>query len=155
MKLDNKLRIVLDNIDFVNRYRLLSNNFRFDSPYFSNYSNEKVIEIMNDLGHKAKHIKSENFFKIVEKKSDFQLQFNLSLKNGMVELIWGVWYKEQVLDDVCGPWGLITQLFNKNNDERIKLPTFRNYEDLETILKEAFSIYEDFKAELIRQEGSI
>ena len=37
-------------------------------------------------------------------------------------------------------------------EENIKMPKFRNYEDLEFILKEAFSIYEDFKAELLKQE---
>jgi len=34
------------------------------------------------------------------------------------------------------------------------MPKFRNSADLEAILKEAFSIYEDFKAELIKQETS-
>jgi hypothetical protein len=152
MELNNKLRPVLDKIDFVNRYRSLSNKFRFESPYFSNYSNEKVIEIMNNLGYKAKYMKSENFFKIQESEIDFQFQFNISIKNGIVELIWDVLKSKQRLQ-IGGPWGMITQLFNLNYDERIKLPVFRNYEDLEEILKEAFSIYEDFKAELIKLEN--
>ena len=35
-------------------------------------------------------------------------------------------------------------------DENIKKPKFRNYEDLEEILREAFAIYEDFKTEVLK-----
>lgn len=35
-----------------------------------------------------------------------------------------------------------------NASERIKIPVYRNYMELEGILKEAFLMYDDFKSEI-------
>ena len=35
-------------------------------------------------------------------------------------------------------------------DENVKKPKFRNYQELEEILTEAFAIYEDFKTEVLK-----
>lgn len=150
MELDVNLKKVLVKINFIERYQKLSNSFQFESPFFSNYENERVNELIKNFGHNAKHIKNENFFKIVDKELDFQFQFNISIKNGVVELIWDVLKNKNRLQ-LGGPWGMITKLI-QDDYNRIKLPVFRSYEDLEAILKEAFNIYEDFKAELLKQE---
>ena len=151
MELDTKLEPVLAKIDFVNRYRNLSDSFQSSPPYFSNYENSKVVELLKKTGYDAKYMKGESFFKILQKESGFQFQFNISIKNGIVELIWDVLENGERLQ-LGGPWGLIARLLLQT-EERIKLPTFRNYEDLEKIFKEAFSIYEDFKSELTKQES--
>ncbi len=150
MELNSKLSLVLKEIDFCKRYQALSE----ENQFLNNdkiLKQERVLELIKGFGYEVKFNKSESFYKIVEKQRDFKFQFNISLRHGNVEFIWGVWFKEQVLEDACGPWGVIYKLV-LNSEERPLMPKFRTYEDLETILKEAFNIYEDFKAELIKQK---
>ena len=41
-------------------------------------------------------------------------------------------------------------ILKKKKESKIFMPSFENYEDLEEILREAFSIYEDFKNEVLK-----
>jgi hypothetical protein len=149
MDIIEKIKIILSDIDFANRYKELSEQYRFEK-HFENFQIEEAKKIIRDLGYVVQYNKSEHFYKIIEKKNSFKFQFNISLKNGIVELIWAIWLDGILLRGVGGPWGVITR-FITDTDERIKLPIFRNYDDLREILKKAFSIYEDFKRELLKQ----
>ncbi len=44
---------------------------------------------------------------------------------------------------------MLKQLLDGRDDEKVKKPVFRNYGDLKEILKDAFSMYDDFKRELV------
>jgi hypothetical protein len=149
MDIIEKIKIILSDIDFANRYKELSEQYRFEK-HFENFQIEEAKKIIRDLGYVAQYNKSEQFYKIIEKKNSFKFQFNISLKNGIVELIWATWLDGILLRGVGGPWGMIAR-FITDTDERIKLPVFRNYDDLREILIKAFSIYEDFKRELLKQ----
>jgi len=136
------------NIDFINRYLMLSKNYCFDlHESFENYSNEKVIEIINELGYQVKLKKCDNYFNIVEFYLPFKFQFNIVLRYGIVELIWGIWENKLPNLQLSGPWGVIAD--NLGYEHPIRKPIFRNYKDLQEILKEAFSIFEDFKREVL------
>jgi hypothetical protein len=41
-------------------------------------------------------------------------------------------------------------ILKQKKESKIFMPSFENYEDLEEILREAFSIYEDFKNEVLK-----
>lgn len=149
MELNSKLRPALKGIDFCKRYQVLSE----ENQFLNNdkiLEQERVLELIKGFGYEVKFNKSESFYKIVQKQSDFKFQFNISLRHGNVELIWDVLQNNERLN-LGGPWGVIYKLV-LNSEERPLMPKFRTYEDLEEILKEAFSIYEDFKAELLKQE---
>lgn len=150
MELNSKIIPLLTDINFCERYKLLSNKNQY-ADNNNTIEQETVLNLIKSFGYEAKFNKSESFYKIVQKQNEFKFQFNISLKYGNIELIWGVWHKENILEDACGPWGVIYKLV-LNSDERPLMPKFRNYEDLAEILKEAFSIYEDFKIELLKQE---
>jgi len=51
-------------------------------------------------------------------------------------------YKEKSIAGM--PWGIYSRLMI-DPDYRIKMPNFSDYDELEDILKTAFTIYEDFK----------
>ncbi|WP_025694110.1 hypothetical protein [Paenibacillus durus] len=79
--------------------------------------------------------------------ASYKFQFNISLKYGLVEFIWAVWKNNDLQTGL--PWGMLKQLLDGRDDEKVKKPVFRNYGDLKEILKDAFSMYDDFKRELV------
>lgn len=150
MEVDNKLEKVLSKINFLESYKNLS-----ELSQFANNENrleaEKVLEIIKEFGYSPRYNKSENFFKIVEKESPFQLQFNICIKYGNVELIWDILKNKNRLLFGLGGWSSVVDILS---NQKILMPKFRNHEDFREILKEAFAIYEDFKKELLKQENS-
>ncbi|NTE04381.1 hypothetical protein G6M26_06110 [Agrobacterium tumefaciens] len=141
------------NIDFANRYAVLSNSFQFEDRL--DYSNDKVLSLIAKLGYKAKYIKNNNFFKIEEKINGYKFYLNICLKYSNTELIIGATEIEKdqfITGSVFG--GLYNDIKYAEGidlEENIRDPKFRNYEDLQIILENAFGIYEDFKRELIKQ----
>ena len=154
MELNSKEYSIYKNINFISRYEILSNTFQFEDRL--EYSNEEVLNLLHNLGYKAKYVKSNDFFKVEEKTNGVKFYLNICLKYSNAELIIGATDTEKdkfITGDVFG--GLfrdIKYVEGIDLEENIRDPKFRNYEDLEQILKEAFSIYEDFKTELLKQE---
>lgn len=142
---------VFKRIDFVRSFIEITKKHNFDDG-FENYSNAEVIKIISEFGYKAKYNKSENFFKITEKKQPFLFQLNIICKYGYVTFVTDVLKNEQRIE-LGSTWGTI--LKHLGYEEQINKPTFRTYEDLREILKEAFGIYEDFKQELLKQENKL
>jgi hypothetical protein len=150
MELKPDIKIALENIDFIERYKNLSMKYAFDTnECFASYENSEVLNIFSELGYKVTFNKSENFFKVIEKTPLFKFQFNISLKYGLVELIWAVWKDKTYYGG--NAWVMMKRLL-EGNDENLKDPRFRNYEDLKEILTEAFAIYEDFKREFLANQ---
>jgi len=140
--LSPEVKLALEKINFIDRYKQLSKKYDFDlNESFEKYDNNEVITLIKELGYDVRYYKKENFFKIQEEKSARDRYFHISLKYGIVELIW--W----------APWGVLkSHLDGKYDDDKIKRPVFRNYTDLRGILQEAFAMYEDYKRELLSIE---
>jgi hypothetical protein len=136
----------LQTISFPERYKSLSERFSYSSQSLQQYSNETVAQIAADLG--LRFVKKDNFFTVQERNEDFDFNLNISLKYGSVESILGVQSKEKRIVD-GGPFGVIYRQVTEN-DERIKLPSFRTYEDLQEILQEVLCIYKDFIEDIVR-----
>jgi len=152
MKLSKKELEIFEKINLYERHSNISNQYRFEET-FENYSNEKVIEIVKELGYTAKYRKKENFFQIIETINEMRFYFHFSLKYGLVEIIMGMMDKNK--KNIIG--GLVPNICKKieivKNEEKkgdIKKARFRNYEDLKNILKEYFLIYEDLKTEVLK-----
>ena len=154
MELNSKEYQVYKNIDFVSRYDSLSVNFQHEERL--EYAKDEVLNLITKLGYKAKYVKSDNFFKVEEKINGVKFYLNICLKYSNAELIIGATdiAKDQFMTgDTFGRlYKLIKYAEGIDLEENIKKPKFRTYEDLEFILKETFRIYEDFKAELLKQE---
>ena len=155
MELSKKELEIFEKINLYERHSNISNQYRFEET-FENYSNEKVIEIVKELGYSAKYKKKENFFQIIETINEMKFYFHFSLKYGMVESIMGMMDKNK--KNIIG--GLVPNICKKieivKNEEKkgdIKKARFRNYEDLKNILREYFLIYEDLKISLIYEKS--
>lgn len=143
---------ILKRVNFVDRYTDISRKFHFDlKDGFEKFSNDEVLRVVNHLGYQVKYLKGDNFFKIAETINPFKFHFNIVLKGGIVEFIWGVWKGDKPQLELSDPWGVVAD--DMGYESPIRKPLFRNYEDLQEILKEAFNIYEDFKRELLKEES--
>ena len=153
MELSKKELEIFEKINLYDRYRDINNLYRFEET-FENYSNEKVIEIVKELGYTAKYRKKEIFFQIIETTNKLKFYFHFSLKYGLVEVIM---YWECINDKDKWGGGTFAGICKKieiaKNEEKegyIKDARFRNYEDLKNILREYFLIYEDLKTEVLK-----
>ena len=152
MELSKKDLEIYEKINLYKRHHTLSVQNNYEST-FENYSNEKVIEIVKELGYTAKYRKKENFFQIIETTNKLKFYFHFSLKYGMVESIMGMMDKNKkniiggLVSNVCT---LIEMRKNEEKEGYIKKACFRNYEDLKNILREYFLIYEDLKTEVLK-----
>ena len=153
MELSKKEFEIFEKINLYERYSNISNQYRFEET-FENYSNEKVIEIVKELGYSAKYKKKENFFQIIETINEMRFYFHFSLKYGLVEIIM-YWECINNKDKWGGGTfaGICKKIEIAKNEEKegyIKKARFRNYEDLKNILREYFLIYEDLKTEVLK-----
>lgn len=151
MQLDFDVKMAIEKINFIERYRGLSSKYSFElNESFEHYDNNNVLDVFDRLGYKAIFNKKENFYKVVDELSWGKMQFNISLKYGVVELIWSIWKGEKLC--AGGTWSMLKVQYDGVDDDKIRKPVFRNYIDLEEILAEAFAIYEDFKREFLANQ---
>ena len=143
---------IFEKIHLYDRYSYISNQYRYEDKS-KDYSNDKTIEIVKELGYSAKYRKKEKFFQIIETINEMKFYFHFSLEYGMVEIIMGMMNKNK--KHIIG--GAFSWLCKKikvtENEEKegyIKDACFRNYEDLKNILREYFLIYEDLKTEVLK-----
>ncbi|MGV3286668.1 hypothetical protein [Bacillus wiedmannii] len=143
-----EIQASLAKIDFIKRYKALSEKFSDRENTFENYENEKVIAVFESLGYKARFMKKENFFIVGEvmNKDFYTFRFNISLKYGLVEFIWSARYNGEVR--VRNSWDMFVKVLS-NGSERLPAVCFHSYDELKEIMKIAFEMYEDFKRELI------
>ena len=147
-----EIKVVLDKIGFVDRYKKMSEYFRGNpndlNDRLEDYDVKKVIEMFNSFGYEATFDKKEKFFKlgVIDNSPYYMIWFNIILEYGMTEFIWVVYRNNEV--QLGSPWSVYSRLLI-DQKARIKKPVYRDYKELEQILKEAFLMYEDFKRELI------
>ena len=147
MELNKNLKTILERINFISRYRGLHERFPLTGNVLEKYSGDMVLQIIESIGYKVKYNKKESFFGLKEFVNDYVFTFNISCKYGVVEFIWDVVVDNERLA-LGGPWGLTSDLLigEKSN---IRKPAFKNYDELKEILTDVFSIYRDFKNEVV------
>ena len=150
--MDKKEKEILDSIHFLERFQALCGQYNFDlKESFVNYDNQKVLEILREVGYTTpKHQKKENFFQSVKKVGVYRFEHKIKTKHGIVELIWDVMKNNQYFTGNSFS-NLEYELLNL--EERHPLPIFRNYEDLREILTIAFQMFEDMTTEFLKVYG--
>ena len=152
MELSKKELEIFEKINLYERHSNISNQYRFEDK-LKDYSNDKTIEIVKELGYSAKYRKKEKFFQIIETINEMKFYFHFSLEYGMVEIIMGMMNKNKK-HIIGGAFSWLCKKIKVTENEEIKdnvkYARFRNYEDLKNILREYFLIYEDFKTEVLK-----
>ena len=143
---------IFEKINLYERHSNISNQYRYEDKS-KDYSNDKTIEIVKELGYSAKYRKKEKFFQIIETINEMKFYFHFSLEYGMVEIIMGMMNKNKK-HIIGGAFSWLCKKIKVTENEEIKdnvkYARFRNYEDLKNILREYFLIYEDFKTEVLK-----
>ena len=152
MELSKKELEIFEKINLYERHSNISNQYRFEDK-LKDYSNDKTIEIVKELGYSAKYRKKEKFFQIIETINEMKFYFHFSLEYGMVEIIMGMMNKNKK-HIIGGAFSWLCKKIKVTENEEIKdnvkYARFRNYEDLKNILREYFLIYEDLKTEVLK-----
>ena len=136
-------------IEFVKRYENLCkkhNNFGNRMKRFDKLIYNKIIDKFN---YKITYIKKDKIYEIIQDNAGYKIILRLILKDGIIEPF--LFYSMlSVFHNPCGRFDFICEKINKNfNREIYSLPIFSSEQELEIILKEIFSLYEDFKKEFI------
>ena len=98
------------------------------------------------MGYQPSFDAKEKFYKIKEEKNgEFTFGFHIILRDGNVDLVWIVKENKELLLGL--PWSLYSRLLI-NPDYKISYPVIGSYEDIDDILENAFTMFEDFKQAL-------
>lgn len=150
--IDNNLKEVLEKIDFVKRYLYLCDKYSDRENNIKEKSLNEIEKRLNEMNIPFSFSKKECFFKIKEKSTPYEFQFNVIPYIGALQFVLDIKLNKNRLKLGWGMWENIVEEI-KNIDFEIKpRPYYSNYQDLEEILREVFSIYEDFKNEVLKME---
>lgn len=152
MELNPIIKQALVDIDFIERYQRLSDEYSAEmvpsEERLVYVDKDEVFEMISKLGYESSFDSREKFFKIKEEQfGKYRFGFHISLREGNAELIWVVREGDTVILGL--PWGIYSRLMI-NPDYRIKRPFYGTYDDLEHILEVAFEMYKDFKNAICR-----
>ena len=73
MDQNNKLKAILNKIAFALRYRILNETYQFsdDSQIIEP---DKILKWLEEFGYTAKYVRSDSFYKLIQKDFDYQFQ---------------------------------------------------------------------------------
>lgn len=153
LELKEEVKRALEDMDFVEKYENLSKKYdmakTLPDERLALYDIDTVIDMFHELGYTAKYDKKEKFFQLKKwSRDEYSFGFNIGLEGGIAELIWVAWKRKEILLGM--PLSVYPRLLVDVN-LRIKPPCFKNYDELEEILKEAFNMFEEFQEALLTE----
>ncbi|WP_152657715.1 hypothetical protein [Oceanobacillus sp. CFH 90083] len=100
-------------------------------------------------GYTVTYDRRENFFRVEDVvDEELVMAVHIIFVTDRVDLIWTVVRNGEVR--LGSSWTVYSRLLI-DPKYRIKMPAFKNYDELEGILEESFEMYEEFKAILIKE----
>ena len=147
-------RELFERINFAGRFEALSRQhpIRPDLDLLMILDFDLTKEILESFGYKIRYFRSERFFRAEEKRDGYTFGFNIALDYGSAELIWDTEYNKKLVREVTYTWRFIYDLLMNVPREQVPLyPFFGDYDELEAVLRESFSLWEDFKREFLAE----
>ena len=154
---DNRFPInreLFERINFAGRFEALSRQhpIRPDLDLLMILDFDLTKEILESFGYKIRYFRGERFFQATEKRDGYEFKFNIALEYGQVELIWAVFRDKKLVRPLSRIWmGLYGLLMNVPREQVPRYPFFGDYDELEAVLRESFSLWEDFKREFLAE----
>ena len=145
---------ILKKIDFVSRYqKICSDHDDFDNSLRGNQK-ELYDQVLSKFNYMPKYFSKERFYRIVAEESNYEFGLQLVLKDGLVEPMIDI-KKEDSWLSPDGRFDFIPQKMGVEFDrKKYNLPKYTSASELEQILREIFSIYEDIKGEVLKASES-
>ena len=147
-------RELFERINFAGRFEALSRQhpIRPDLDLLMILDFDLTKEILESFGYKIRYFRGERFFQATEKRDGYEFKFNIALEYGQVELIWAVFRDKKLVRPLSRIWmGLYGLLMNVPWEQVPLYPFFGDYDELEAVLRESFSLWEDFKREFLAE----
>ena len=147
-------RELFERINFAGRFEALSRQhpIRPDLDLLMILDFDLTKEILESFGYKIRYFRGERFFQATEKRDGYEFKFNIALEYGQVELIWAVFRDKKLVRPLSRIWmGLYGLLMNVPREQVPRYPFFGDYDELEAVLRESFSLWEDFKREFLAE----
>jgi hypothetical protein len=144
---------ILKNINFVSRYQKLCYEHNdFDNSLRGN-KKELYDQVLSKFDYKPKYFSKECFYRIVTEDNGYEFGLQLVLKDGLVEPMINI-KKGNFWLSPDGRFDFIPQKMGEEFDrKKYNLPKYTSEAELESVLKEIFSIYEDIKKEVIKSQA--
>jgi len=142
---------VLNKVDFVSRYqKLCIDHDDFDNSLRGN-KKELYDQVFSKFDYKPKYFSKERFYRIREEGDGYEFGLQLVLKDGLVEPMIDIKKGDTwLLPD--GRFDFIPQKMGLEFDrKKYNLAKYCSESELEEVLREIFSIYEDIKKEVIKE----
>ena len=141
------LKSVFSKIDFVNRYENICKNHNDFENSMSGNQRKVYSGMLQKNDNSIVYISKDKAFMTTFSLGEFTLEFVLVLHSGHVQaylnyLMGDDWLMYNRFD------GYAEELEPNFNRELYNIPKYTSLEELEEILKDLFSIYEDIKKEL-------
>ena len=147
-------RELFERINFAGRFEALSRQhpIRPDLDLLMILDFDLTKEILESFGYKIRYFRGERFFRAEEKRDGYTFGFNIALDYGSAELIWDTECNKKLVREVSDVWmGLYELLMNVPWEQVPLYPFFGDYDELEAVLRESFSLWEDFKREFLAE----
>lgn len=144
---------ILNRIDFVSRYqKVCSDHDDFDNSLRGN-KKELYDQVLAKFDYKPKYSSKERFYRIVIEENGYEFGLQLVFKDGLVEPMIDIKKGDSWLSP-DGRFDFIPKKMGVEFDrKKYNLPKYTSEAELESILKEIFSIYEDVKKEVIKSQA--
>ena len=143
---------LFDKINFVTRYKEIVKRHPSEpeNDLLTILDFDLTKEILESFGYKVRYFRSEDFFRISEKREGYDFFFHISFNNGHTELVWAVFQQKQLVLDVSDTWAIAyCKLTGCKWEDVLRDPCFHDYDEMEEMLKECFELWEDFKREFL------
>ena len=147
-------RELFERINFAGRFEALSRQhpIRPDLDLLMILDFDLTKEILESFGYKIRYFRGERFFRAEEKRDGYTFGFNIALDYVSAELIWDTECNKKLVREVSDVWmGLYELLMNVPWEQVPRYPFFGDYDELEAVLRESFSLWEDFKREFLAE----
>jgi len=139
----------LEKISFVKKYTSICENYNDFENRLRGNNIELYESVFKQLNYKYKYFKRESFYRVSITENNFYFELNLVLKDGLVEAILNIKFKNQYFFP-NGRLDFIPKKMKKDFDrKKFNLPKYSSKEDLQQILKSILLIYEDIQKSVI------
>ncbi len=148
--LTDKAATIFSEVQMLKRYETLS-LWHQHPEKLEDLDRLKVLKLLQERADGFKFFRKETFYGLHEFGEGMSFKFNLGLENGIVEpIIWGKFSDEQVGGALASVTRRIKAYEGNTDLSMIPYPRYNDYEELQSILDELFSMYADFKVACIK-----
>ena len=142
-----ELKPVFQKVNFVERYKAICANHDDLDNSMRGIHKKLYEETLRKLGYEFKYYSKGSFFKISEDNANL----HLVLKDGLIEPLLYV-MKDDASMLPRGRFDGIAEELQEGFREQYTIPKYCSETELESILKEIFSLYEDIKKEVMKSQ---